>query len=208
MIRIMSIALVACICATAWAGPVTPPEDFPESPPMAPPLEPPSLPPTFSQKLANGMEVVVVSNDEIPWVSTSWYLLAGAKYDPPEKDGTAAATADLLRQGTEKHTGNDQWRQKQRVSGIPCNRRGDIPVLADSNRAECQQEIVENQSTQKESNQPYRYARLDAEGEVQESQVDDSCKGEQNFEHQFKDVGCRSSQNSPITAKVAVLGGY
>jgi len=107
MTRFMSIIIVAVVGGVALAGGVTPPADFPDSPPMAPPLEPPDLPPAFSQKLANGMEVVVVSNDEVPWVSASWYLLAGAKYDPPGMDGVASNTAQLLRQGTEKHTGDE-----------------------------------------------------------------------------------------------------
>ena len=70
---------------------------------MAPPLKPATLPPAFSQHLDNGMEVVVVSNDEIPWVSATWYLLAGAKFDQPGKGGTASVTASLLRQGTTEH---------------------------------------------------------------------------------------------------------
>lgn len=107
MTRFLSAIIVAALSGLALAGPQTPPPDFPETPPMAPPLEPPSLPSAFSQKLANGMEVVVVTSDEIPWVSASWYLLGGAKYDPPGIDGVAATTAELLRQGTEKHTGDE-----------------------------------------------------------------------------------------------------
>ncbi|MFQ5491520.1 MAG: M16 family metallopeptidase, partial [Phycisphaerae bacterium] len=97
--HLLAIIPVALLCAASGAQPA----GFPETPPVAPPLEPTSLPPAFSQKLGNGMEVVCVTSDEIPWVSVSWYLLAGAKFDPPGKAGLASATADLLRQGTTEH---------------------------------------------------------------------------------------------------------
>jgi len=89
----------------AWAGPAIPaPPDFPASPPEAPPLRPAELPPVTSEQLDNGMEVVVISNDEVPWVSATWFLPAGAKFDPPQQSGLAMTTAALLRQGTENYT--------------------------------------------------------------------------------------------------------
>jgi zinc protease len=95
------------LCGVVHGGPVAPPAEFPDQPPQAPPLQPATLPPAFSEKLDNGMEVLVISNDEIPWVAVRWYLLAGAKFDPPEKSGLAATTAALLRQGTAEHTGDE-----------------------------------------------------------------------------------------------------
>jgi len=86
---------------------VAPPPDFPDKPPQAPPLQPATLPPAYSEKLPNGMDVLVVSSDEIPWVSIAWNAPAGAKFDPPDKSGLAGTTADLLRQGTQKHTGDE-----------------------------------------------------------------------------------------------------
>ncbi len=104
--RLILIVFCASIAVTS-AGPISPPEDFPTSPPEAPPLEPSSLPPAASHRLDNGMEVVVISSDEIPWVSVTWYLMAGAKYDPPQKSGLAFTTAALLRQGTTTHTADE-----------------------------------------------------------------------------------------------------
>ncbi len=106
----MSIAKLAMIVALAplfgsavQAQPIEAPPGFPTEAPAAPPLAPSELPTPFSQKLDNGMEVVVVTSDEIPWVSVSWYLLAGAKFDEAGKAGTASETASMLHQGTEDH---------------------------------------------------------------------------------------------------------
>ncbi|MHC4795677.1 MAG: M16 family metallopeptidase, partial [Planctomycetota bacterium] len=99
------LILVWPICA--WAAKITPPPDFPDQPPVGKLSKPAKLPKAFSKKLTNGMEVLVVANDKIPYVSVNWYLLTGAKVDPPEKDGLADITANLLDDGTTKHSADE-----------------------------------------------------------------------------------------------------
>ena len=111
MVIRIKLALILMVClatgSLAHAGPTASPADFPDTPPEAPLLKPPPLPASFTETLDNGLEVVVVTSDEIPWVSASWYLLAGANYEPADKSGLAATTAELLRQGTEKHSADE-----------------------------------------------------------------------------------------------------
>ena len=52
------------------------------------------------QTLANGLRVVVLRQHEQPLVSLQLVLLAGRTFEPAGKEGVAAATADLLTQGT------------------------------------------------------------------------------------------------------------
>lgn len=92
--------LSAALAATAEQKPA----GFPDEPPQAPPLRPATMPAAFSETLDNGMEVVVVQSDEVPYVSIAWYLMAGSRFDPPDKTGLATMTADLLRQGTANYT--------------------------------------------------------------------------------------------------------
>ncbi|HEY3244947.1 MAG TPA: pitrilysin family protein [Phycisphaerae bacterium] len=92
------------LCGAALAGKYPEPESFPKEPPVGPLPEVASLPKTHGTKLDNGMEVIVVSNSEIPWVAVSWYSLDGARFDPPAKAGLASTTAAMLRKGTQSHT--------------------------------------------------------------------------------------------------------
>ena len=85
--------------------------EFPSEPPVAPLQAGVKLPMPAAATLDNGMDIVVISNDEIPWVSVSWRLLAGAKFDADGKPGVASLTAGMLRQGTENYT-SDQFAEK------------------------------------------------------------------------------------------------
>ena len=104
--RLVRAALFACLATTTAIGAdrkATPPADYPDTPPVGPLLRSATLPKVFSTTLDNGIEVIVVNNDEIPWVSVGWYMLTGAKGDPAGKTGVASMTAQLLRQGTANH---------------------------------------------------------------------------------------------------------
>jgi zinc protease len=58
--------------------------------------------PAFEQKtLGSGLRVVVVEQHETPAVSVQLMVHAGKAYGSPAKAGIAAATADLLREGTQ-----------------------------------------------------------------------------------------------------------
>ena len=74
--------------------------DWPrENPPRPLPARPVTFPPYEIRKLANGMQVVLVSQNEQPVVSVRMIVRAGAAHDPKGKNGLAMLTATLLDQG-------------------------------------------------------------------------------------------------------------
>jgi len=81
--------------------------DFPEQPPVAPLQRNINLPQPYTTTLENGMDIIVVANSELPWITMRWYLQAGAKFDPPLKPGVAYLTALTLDEGTKKYTSDD-----------------------------------------------------------------------------------------------------
>jgi len=105
--RLIIAALILALPVAVWAAKITPPPDFPDKPPVGKLLKPAKLPEVFSKKLDNGMEVLVIANDKIPYVSLRWYLLTGAKVDPPAKAGLADITAGLLDAGTAQRTADE-----------------------------------------------------------------------------------------------------
>jgi zinc protease len=70
-----------------------------ENPPRPLPARPVSFPPYEIRKLANGMQVVLVSQNEQPAISVRLIVRAGAALDPKGKYGLAMMTATLLDQG-------------------------------------------------------------------------------------------------------------
>ncbi|MBY0496535.1 MAG: insulinase family protein [Cyanobacteria bacterium] len=75
-----------------------------DNPPRPLPARPVTFPPYEIRKLANGMQVVLVSQNEQPVVSVRMIIRAGAAYDPKGKHGLAMLTATLLDQGAGKRT--------------------------------------------------------------------------------------------------------
>jgi zinc protease len=71
-----------------------------ERPPRPLPAKPVKFPPYEIRTLANGLQVVLVSQDEQPVVSARMLVRAGAAQDPKGKEGLAMLTAALLDQGT------------------------------------------------------------------------------------------------------------
>ncbi len=77
--------------------------DWPrQSPPRPLPARPVSFPPYEIRKMANGMQVVLVSQNEQPAISVRMIVRAGAAYDPKGKYGLAMMAAALLDQGSAK----------------------------------------------------------------------------------------------------------
>jgi len=70
-----------------------------ESPPRPLAARPVSFPPYDIRTLANGLQVVLVSQNEQPSVSIRLLVRAGAAQDPKDKLGVAMLTASLLDQG-------------------------------------------------------------------------------------------------------------
>ena len=74
--------------------------DWPrDNPPRPLPARPVTFPPYEIRKMANGMQVVLVSQNEQPMISVRMIVRAGAAYDPKGKYGLAMMTASLLDQG-------------------------------------------------------------------------------------------------------------
>src|SRR5580765_952180 len=69
-----------------------------ERPPRPLPARPVKFPPYEIRKLANGLQVVLVSQNEQPAVSVRMIVRAGAAQDPKGKMGLATLTASLLDQ--------------------------------------------------------------------------------------------------------------
>ena len=70
-----------------------------EGPPRPLPARPVVFPPYEIRKLANGLQVVLVSQNEQPSISVRMIIRAGAAQDPKGKHGMAMLTATLLDQG-------------------------------------------------------------------------------------------------------------
>jgi zinc protease len=85
----------------AFTGPADAGEktEFPDAPPVAAVQRHVDIPKPFRVTLNNGMEVIVITSTEIPWVSATWHLDAGAAFEPADKSGLAEMTAALLKEG-------------------------------------------------------------------------------------------------------------
>ena len=75
-----------------------------ENPPRPLPARPVTFPPYEIRKLANGLQVVLVSQNEQPSISVRMIIKAGAAQDPKNKLGVAMLTATLLDQGAGNRT--------------------------------------------------------------------------------------------------------
>ncbi|HWI19795.1 MAG TPA: insulinase family protein, partial [Vicinamibacterales bacterium] len=79
--------------------------DWPrDNPPRPLPARPVTFPPYEIRKLSNGMQVVLVSQNEQPAISVRMIIRAGAAHDPKGKHGLAMMTATLLDQGAGSRT--------------------------------------------------------------------------------------------------------
>jgi len=64
-----------------------------------------NVPALWKENFANGLKVIGTKSDEIPTVTLRLSLTAGHRFEPKEKAGIAALTADMLNESTQKHTG-------------------------------------------------------------------------------------------------------
>ena len=76
-----------------------------EQPPAPAPLRPFTVPPVREMRLSNGVRVVVVEKHSLPIVAGRVLVAAGSVYEPAEKNGLAALTAQMLDEGTRALTG-------------------------------------------------------------------------------------------------------
>ena len=93
--------------------------DWPsERPPRPLQARPVKFPPYEIRKLANGLQVVLVSQNEQPAVSVRMIVRAGAAQDPKGKMGLAMLTASLIDQGAASRTAEQIADEIDFVGGI------------------------------------------------------------------------------------------
>jgi zinc protease len=88
-----------------------------ENPPRPLPARPVTFPPYELRKLSNGMQVVLVSQNEQPVISVRMIIKAGAAHDPNGKHGLAMLTATLLDQGAGSRTAEQIAEQIDFIGG-------------------------------------------------------------------------------------------
>ncbi len=77
-----------------------PPAGYPEAPPVAPPRGGDVALPSQSAELDNGLQLVLVENHELPFVSAALNVRAGAVTEDPAFPGTASMATGLVTKGT------------------------------------------------------------------------------------------------------------
>lgn len=82
---------------------LTRPEGLGKAPVVAPPLSNDLAVKKFEKTLDNGLEVVVLPSDEVPFVTMWMGLEYGSFADPEGKQGTAYLTLPMLGRGTKTH---------------------------------------------------------------------------------------------------------
>jgi zinc protease len=102
---VRALALVGFVLALAARVPAQVPRAWPsEDPPGPLRATAAKFPPFEIRKLANGLQVVLVSQNEQPAVSIRMIVRAGAAQDPKDKLGLAMLTSTLLDQGAGNRT--------------------------------------------------------------------------------------------------------
>ena len=77
-----------------------PPAGYPQSAPVAPPLATDIDIRGVERTLDNGLQLVVVENHEVPFVTASLRLTAGSYTEDPAHPGTASMAANMVTRGT------------------------------------------------------------------------------------------------------------
>lgn len=74
-----------------------------------------ALPSIEKTKLANGLNVWIVKQNELPIVSMNLVLNTGGTLDPADRSGVSSFTANMLNQGTKTRSANDIANQLQSI---------------------------------------------------------------------------------------------
>ncbi|HEY9754303.1 MAG TPA: pitrilysin family protein [Oculatellaceae cyanobacterium] len=76
-------------------------ETWRKKPPTLPAPRPFAMAKAAEFKLENGLQVELIPDHRVPFITIALGIKAGSCFDPPEKSGLADMTADLLTEGTE-----------------------------------------------------------------------------------------------------------
>ena len=93
----LAAVALAAIVTTAWPLAAQKPDRSAPPKPTAPPAL--KLPPVQKHELANGLDVWIVEQHEVPMVQANLIVRAGSAADPAGKYGVAAMTANMLDEG-------------------------------------------------------------------------------------------------------------
>ncbi len=77
-------------------------ESFRKNPPNLPPPRPLQLPKVINFKLSNGLDVYMVENNKVPFITALLGLKTGSVSDPVEKLGLADLTSQMITEGAGK----------------------------------------------------------------------------------------------------------
>lgn len=75
-------------------------EQWRKNPPASPPPRPFKLPTITSYKLDNGLQVQLIEDHRVPFLTVALGIKAGSALEPKEKLGLAEMTANMLNEGT------------------------------------------------------------------------------------------------------------
>ncbi len=119
LLGIATAALCASLTTTLGAQASAQGRSWPsEGPPRPLSARPVTFPPYEIRKLANGLQVVLVSHHEQPAVSVRMLIRAGAAQDPKGKMGLAMLTAAVMDQGAGSRTAEQLADSIDFVGGI------------------------------------------------------------------------------------------
>lgn len=110
---------------------------YPTSPPPPAPLKPLQFPPFREAQFGSGLAMILVENHELPIVSVSLAMPAGARHEPAGREGLAGLVAELLTKGTKTRTADQIAAEIEGVGGSLSASAGDdffsvsVTVLTD-----------------------------------------------------------------------------
>jgi zinc protease len=99
-----AIPLIGAVVLGLLSGPRDVAAQFPTTPPEPTAPRPVQLPPFAESTLPNGLRMVLVENHELPVVSITVSMPAGASREPVGKEGLAAIVSDVIVRGTPTRT--------------------------------------------------------------------------------------------------------
>lgn len=108
-------------------------ESFRKKPPILPPPRPLQMPKVMSFKLDNGLEVRLVENKQVPFITALMGIKCGSANDTLEKLGLADLTAQMITEGANKKNSKELAKQIDFIGGsISAGTNADFTIISAS----------------------------------------------------------------------------